>query len=320
MTLPQVMINGYPGFDHILRVDRPVREGETAIILDPPGIPQPTPGGCASNIAVCLARLGISAAPSLILGDDSNGLRLSDLLQAERVSTACLTFKPGGKTAATYLFITPQGGHQTYYFPGCADEDVDILLPEELAQAAQFAVITVASRQHTERFLRRLSNSPAKLVWSLRNDPHAFPPKLVEQLAQRCRILVMNRFEQQALAKWIGTDRLQLLFERGVETLIVTLGEEGSLIYQPGGITKIPAVTPQRLVDPTGAGDAYLGGLLSGLCRGFPLEISARIGAVVASFVLEAWGCQTNLPNWEQMTSRYDDTFRESLKTKEINA
>ncbi len=315
MSLPQVLISGYPSFDCILRVDRAAREGETAIILDPPGIPQPTPGGCASNIAVCLARLGVSAAPSLILGDDEAGMRMSALLQKEGVSPACLTFRPGGKTAATYLFINPQGGHQTFYFPGCADEDVDILLPDELSHAAQFAVITVASRQHTQRFLQKFAHSPAKLIWSLRNDPHAFPPPLVEQLLCRCRFLVMNRFEQQALLKWIGTDRLQTLFERDVEAVIVTLGEEGSLIYQPGGITKIPAVAPARLVDPTGAGDAYLGGLLSGLCRDYPLEISARIGAVTASFALEAWGCQTNLPKWEEMANRYYNTFRESLNT-----
>jgi sugar/nucleoside kinase (ribokinase family) len=317
MTSPQVLISGYPSFDLILRVNRAPQVGETGIILDPPGIPSPTPGGCAGNIAVCLARLGIPAAPSLILGDDEAGLRMAALLQAEKVLPDCLTFKPGGKTAVTFLFINPQGSHQTFYFPGCADEDVEIRLPPNLVQAARFAVITVASRQHTERFLRGLEHSPAKLVWSLRNDPHAFPPGLVERLLQRCRILVMNRFEQQALMGWIGVDRLQILFERGLEALIVTLGEEGSLIYEPGGVTKIPAVAPQVLVDPTGAGDAFLGGLLSGLCYGYSLEISARIGAVTASFVLEAWGCQTSLPKWEQMVRRYYQTFHEYLPQKD---
>lgn len=318
MTLPEVLISGYPSFDRILRVDRAAREGETAIILNPPGIPQPTPGGCAGNIAVCLARLGIQAAPSLILGDDEDGLRMAALLQAEKVSPACLTFKPGGKTAATFLFINPQGGHQTFYFPGCADEDVDIVLPEELVKTAKYAVITVAGPQHTRRFLESLHHSPAILVWSLRNDPHAFPPHLVDALLSRCRILVMNRFEQQALLNWIGEDNLNPLFRRGVEAVIVTQGEQGSLIFQAGGFVKIPAVTPQRMVDPTGAGDAYLGGLLSGLCRGLPLEISARIGAVTASFVLEAWGCQTSLPDWNKMIERYRQTFGEYPQKEEL--
>ncbi len=320
MTLPQVLISGYPSFDRILRVDRAAGEGETAIILNPPGIPQPTPGGCAGNIAVCLARLGIYAAPSLILGDDEDGLRMAALLQAEKVSPACLTFKPGGKTAATFLFINPQGGHQTFYFPGCADEDVDIVLPEELARTAKYAVMTVASHLHTRRFLESLHHSPAVLVWSLRNDPHAFPPDLVNELLNRCRILVMNRFEQQALLGWIGADNFNPVFARGVEAVIVTQGEQGSFIYQPGGITKIPAVAPQRMVDPTGAGDAYLGGLLGGLCRELSLEISARIGAVTASFVLEAWGCQTSLPSWETMLERYYQTFSEFPQKEELSA
>jgi sugar/nucleoside kinase (ribokinase family) len=244
---------------------------------------------------------------------------MAALLQAEKISPACLTFKPGGKTAATFLFINPQGGHQTFYFPGCADEDIDIVLPDRLAQTAKYAVITVASPQHTHRFLESLHHSPAVLVWSLRNDPHAFPPNLVNELLRRCRILVMNQFEQQALLRWINAESLQTLFAHGVEAVIVTQGEQGSLIYQPGGITKIPTVAPQQMVDPTGAGDAYLGGLLSGLCRELPLEISARIGAVTASFVLEAWGCQTSLPNWEKMVERYYQTFGEYPQKEELS-
>lgn len=319
MSLPRVLISGYPSVDHILRVDRAPQEGETAIILDPPGIPRPTPGGCASNIAVCLTRLGIPAAPSLILGDDESGRQMSALLQAEKISTACLTLVPGGKTAETFLFISPRNSHQTFYFPGCADEDVEILIPQELIQSIQFAVITVANRRHTERFLQALENSSAKLVWSLRNDPHAFPPELVKKLLERCHILVMNRHEQHNLMMWIGTDHLQVLFERRIEAIIVTHGEEGSVIYWPNRVAKVPAVAPQALIDPTGAGDAYLGGLLSGLCRGYSFETSAKIGAVTASFVLEAWGCQTNLPSWGQVVNRYHQAFGEHLPKGEMS-
>jgi sugar/nucleoside kinase (ribokinase family) len=313
MSLPQVLISGYPGFDYILRIDHYPKEGETAIILDPPGIPQPKPGGCASNIAVCLARLGICAAPSLILGEDDNGRQMRALLQAEGVSVDYLTFHPNGKTATTFLFINPQGGHQTYYFPGCADADVDIELSIELIQAIKFAVITVASPHHTWQVLHQLRSSRATLIWSLRNDPHAFPPDLVKELLSRCSILVMNLAEQKALMNWINVENVWSILNWGIESLIVTLGEQGSMLLKPSQVIQIPAVVPKQYVDPTGAGDAYVGGLLAGLCIGFDLETSAKIGSVVASFVIEDWGCQTSLPTWEAVQERYYQSFHERL-------
>jgi adenosine kinase len=71
------------------------------------------------------------------------------------------------------------------------------------------------------------------------------------------------------------------------------MGEMGSRIYTPEGEIKIPAAKPKQVVDPTGAGDAYRGGLISGLLRGKDLKESARMGSVCASFAVECYGTQS---------------------------
>ena len=65
--------------------------------------------------------------------------------------------------------------------------------------------------------------------------------------------------------------------------IYVTRGAAGSAVYDEGKKTDIPVAQPRRVVDPTGAGDAYAGGVLVGLSWGKSAEICGRIGAVVAS-------------------------------------
>ena len=64
-----------------------------------------------------------------------------------------------------------------------------------------------------------------------------------------------------------------------------------------------------KVVDPTGAGDAFAGATLTALINGYSPEASAKVGSVVSSFVVEKNGCQTNLPSWKTMLQRYQSFF-----------
>jgi ribokinase len=66
-------------------------------------------------------------------------------------------------------------------------------------------------------------------------------------------------------------------------------------------------------VDSTGAGDGFTAGYLAGHFRKFSPQTCARLGAVLASFVIESVGCQTNLPDWSQLTERYQMFFHDSF-------
>ena len=76
------------------------------------------------------------------------------------------------------------------------------------------------------------------------------------------------------------------------KAIITTLGEHGSRISTPDGDIGIPVVKADKVEDPTGAGDSYRGGLISGLIRGKDIEQCARMGSVCASFAVECYGTQ----------------------------
>jgi adenosine kinase len=105
-----------------------------------------------------------------------------------------------------------------------------------------------------------------------------------------CLILMANDYEIELITAKTGLNKAAL--QKLAKAIIVTQGEFGSLVTTQTEECQIPAVKPKQAVDPTGCGDAYRGGLLSGLVHGKSLKDSAKMGSVCASFCVECYGTQ----------------------------
>jgi adenosine kinase len=110
------------------------------------------------------------------------------------------------------------------------------------------------------------------------------------QTIEGCRILISNDYELDLIMSKTGLTKEVLLRRAGA--VIVTLGELGSQVSTLDGEIRIAAVKPRKVEDPTGAGDSYRGGLITGLVRGKNIEQCARMGSVCASFAVECYGTQ----------------------------
>jgi adenosine kinase len=78
----------------------------------------------------------------------------------------------------------------------------------------------------------------------------------------------------------------------------------GSRVYTQDSETEIPTIEPKRVVDPTGAGDAYRAGLIRGLIKGKSIEQCAMMGSVCASFAVEHYGTQEHFFSLEEFNER----------------
>jgi adenosine kinase len=87
-------------------------------------------------------------------------------------------------------------------------------------------------------------------------------------------------------------------------TIITTLGELGSQVSTQYNEIAIPVFKAKKVVDPTGAGDSYRGGLISGLVQGKDIEQSALMGSVCASFAVESYGTQEYSFTLEEFNER----------------
>ena len=120
-------------------------------------------------------------------------------------------------------------------------------------------------------------------------------------------IVIVNDYELELLRQKTGLGEQDIL---GVaKTLIVTKGELGSSVLTGGSWVDVPAVTPTRIVDPTGVGDAFRGGLMRGISLGLPYEVCARLGSVAATYALEHMGGLSHAYTWDEFKNRYEEHF-----------
>ena len=117
-----------------------------------------------------------------------------------------------------------------------------------------------------------------------------------------CMLLIVNDYEFNLILDKTGMTKDELLAL--ADATIITLGEAGSELYTSAGKLTIPSFPAARVIDPTGAGDAYRGGLLSGLISGSNLETSAIQGSVCASFAVECNGTQVYSFTVEEFANR----------------
>jgi len=122
-----------------------------------------------------------------------------------------------------------------------------------------------------------------------------------------CRLLTVNEYELHMIIEKTGLNEEEILNLAG--GLLLTLGKHGSQIRVKGDTFDIPAVTPRKIVEPTGAGDAYRGGLLRGIQLGLPWNIAGRMGALAAAYVLENIGTQGHSFSVVEFVERYRQVF-----------
>ncbi len=98
-----------------------------------------------------------------------------------------------------------------------------------------------------------------------------------------------------------------------VEALIITNGGEGSFIYTNGKRIDIPPATAKAIIDPTGCGDAYRGGLLYGLMNGLDWEVTGRIAGLMGAIKIAHAGTQNHSVTLDEVKAQYLEQFGESF-------
>ncbi len=317
METLDVLTVGYPSSDVIIRVSRAPAVGETAMILDRLDLDTLHPGGCAANIAVGISRLGLRVGIVSAVGDDDASGKYLSLLSNEGVDVSGIVRVTGGNMPRCFLFVTPEGEHQTFYDPGVNAEAPPELPNGIVTTPTRWGVVTVGPKAHSFRMVRFWTQSGISILWSLRRDPRAFPRNMIRYLANVSRIAVMNEVEAEMVQDVLGLVSIRGLLseESKMEAITITKGSKGSIVMWRGGETHVPAVPPAKFIDPTGAGDAFCAGMLWGARFGLAWDSAARIGTVVASFAIEELGAQTGLPNLAAVRRRYSEFFGEELTT-----
>jgi len=103
-----------------------------------------------------------------------------------------------------------------------------------------------------------------------------------------------------------------------VETIIITQGEKGALIRTREQEYAIPPAKESRIADPTGVGDAFRSGLITGMMRGYSWPVCGRLGAIAAVYVLEQHGTQRHGYSRQQFADRYRENFGDAPELEDF--
>jgi len=288
-----IVVSGHTAIDHICRVVHlPPRNGSTAVTDH-----QTFFGGGAANIAAGIAKLGEPVALLSAVGDDFTGSPYERWL--ESLGVQLNLFRINHAHTPTAFVFTDQAGDQVTYFEWGASQVFSHADPPPLP----FVHMATADPVFNVKVARSAEFSS----FDPGQDLYRYTAVQLRAILGRISILFANQHEVEGMCRTLTLTRDDLA--NLVPMAVFTKGKSGcTLLIRGKEEIEIPAL-PVKAIDPTGAGDAFRAGFLSGYTRELIPEVCALIGTVTASFAVESAGCQTNLPLWDDMRRRYIEHF-----------
>jgi ribokinase len=274
-----IVVTGYASLDYAVRLDSAPEPDRTATILSR-AAEWPRLGGSPAYVAAALVAGGArEAAPISWVGDDAEGARYRDGVEALGVRTDGIRVRPG-RTPISILAYEPDGRCHCLYDPVLtAEADLDDG-QRALIAAAKAICVTVGPTKATWEALR-LARPDAMLLWAVKADPRAVPPDLAAALAARADIVVFSQGEAGFVAEASATAVKPVRRRIDIETR----GLNGVAFMRDGAHRVFP-VAPVEAEDSTGAGDTFIGGFLAAWMTTADPEGAVRAGVGAARALL----------------------------------
>jgi|SRR6516225_7367439 len=294
-NLPQVCVVGSANVDLIFQVLRLPRMGETLAGKQMHlGF-----GGKGANQAVMAARLGARVSLVAKVGGDVFGEQMLANLRNQGINTTHVRIDTTNSTGVASIVVDDEAHNCIIVVPGANGR----LLPEDIrasAPAIQTADVLLCQLEvPIETILEAFRLAKAAKVLTILNPAPAMT--LPDELLALADLCVPNETELELLTgQTLETlDEItaagQALRKRGPQTVIVTLGERGALLIQEQTAELVPAV-PVTAVDPTGAGDAFIGSLAVFLTEGLTMGEAVPLANKAAALSVTRTGTQSAFP------------------------
>lgn len=262
-------------------------------------------GGCALNTASGLTRLGLRAAVAGKVGADAFGDFLLDLLDARGIGRAGVIRDPESSTSATVVLVSSDAERTFIHCPGASGA----IRADELDPAVVYAgrALHIAGALVMEQ----LDGEPAAriLAEARARGLHTSVDTVFDATGRWQRVLTclahadlvcLGLAEAQAITGEREPARAAAwLRARGAHDVAVKLGPDGCFVAGAGFEGPVPPVEVEA-VDGTGAGDAFVAGLLYGRLEGWPLERAARLANAVGALATTVVGASEALPTLAQ--------------------
>jgi adenosine kinase len=262
-------------------------------------------GGIAPNIAYTLALLGEKPHIMATVGEDFTEYRR--WLENNGVDTTMMKVIPGVITASFFCNTDRANNQIASFYPGAMGYASQLSFKNWEGQCPDLVVISPNDPEAMKQYVTECRElgipylyDPSQQIVRLTGDE-------LKTGIEGALALFVNDYEFGLVQKMTGMTAQDLL--KFLQFMVVTCGKQGSKVYTRKKVYDIPVIPPGQIIDPTGVGDAYRGGFLTGYNHGLPLETCGQMGTLAATYCLECEGTQGHCYKLSDFIERFRRHF-----------
>jgi adenosine kinase len=262
-------------------------------------------GGIAPNIAYTMVLLGERPHIMATVGEDFADYR--DWLEGRGVDTSLMKVIPGTVTASFFCNTDRSNAQIASFYPGAMGCATQLSFRNWEGERPDLVVISPNDPEAMKQYIIECQELDIPYIY----DPSQQIVRLTgDELwkgIEDSLALYVNDYEFGLVQKMTRKSPQELL--KKLLFMVVTCGKEGSTVYSREREYHIPVVPPEKIADPTGVGDAYRGGFLTGYSHNLDLETCGQMGTLAATYCLEQEGTQGHCYTLAEFITRFRQHF-----------
>lgn len=302
--MSNILVVGSLNMDFVINVKKMPLSGETILGEDVNLVP----GGKGANQAYAVGKLGGKVEMLGAVGDDLYGKMLIENLQDVGVGTSGIEVISGTPTGNAFISVDKEGENSIIVVQGANNKLTTQMIDKHLnlIEEADIIIMQMEIPLGVVEYVKILAKEKGKKVIL---DPAPAQKDLSEQFLKGFNIVKPNETELQTLiGKKISTEEELILgakelLEKGIQTVIVTLGGEGALLVKKDREEYFKAQKVMA-IDTTAAGDCFTAALALALSEGKDYAEAIRFGNSVSGIVVTRKGVQTSIPTMEEVIEK----------------
>lgn len=260
-------------------------------------------GGCAGNIAYNLKLLNGDPLIMATIGQD--GVPYLERLDHLQISRRCVRTIDSSYTAQAFITTDANGNQITAFHPGAMTMSHQNKVAD--AGAVKLAIVAPDGRDGMLQHAVDCVDLNIPFIFDPGQGLPMFNGAELEHFIELATYVAVNDYEAELLTERTGLTLDQI--GKRVSALIVTRGEQGAEIFTEGQRIDIPCVQADRVIDPTGCGDAFRAGLLYGITNGMDWATTGKLASLMGSIKIASQGGQNHKPSRQEIEDRFHKAF-----------
>ena len=256
-------------------------------------------GGTAGNIAYNLQLLEGKPLMMATVGEDFSSY--ANWLNKNNLNTSHVKQIANSFTAQAFITTDLDDNQITAFHPGAMVESHQNSVSD--AKDVTLAIIAPDGRDGMFQHAKECFDAGIPFLFDPGQGLPMFNGEELLHFIDMATYLAVNDYESQVIQDKTGLNLEQLAAK--VKALIVTLGGQGSHIYADGQRFEVPCVKADKIIDPTGCGDAYRAGLLYGIASGWDWPTCGRLASTMGAIKIASRGGQNHAPSRLEIENRY---------------